>query len=81
MGDDPKRFTVIQGGDKPRPYHRRGAPQQWICRTCETDTGVATSTLVQLWAAPAFHRGKLSGGVKLWVCLSCLLRGKHTPVV
>lgn len=71
-------LRVIEGGT-PLNKRRRRAPSQWLCRTCEKDIGVATSALVQVWVGAMMERGRLKGGIKIWVCQGCQQRGKHTP--
>lgn len=81
--EDVQRFTVVEGDDKPLKYHRRkGKPQQWVCRTCERDRGVATSAIIQVVQAPFIEGNKLkvSMGVKIWVCAHCLAREIITRV-
>lgn len=75
------RFKVIDGGDTPRPYHKRGQWQQWVCRVCEHDVGVATSMTVAADMAGGFTpKGQYRQGEATRICAHCLSRGKITRV-
>jgi hypothetical protein len=73
------RFGVIDGG---RTARAEGVerPKMWLCRTCETDIGVATSVVEPVWQGPLREAGKvrLSTGTKRVVCTHCKMRGKLT---
>lgn len=75
-----RRLRLIQGGNKPRKYHERGKPQQWVCNVCERDIGVATSSTIRMRLSPFYHKGRLVGGRQSDVCAHCFQRGKHTLV-
>lgn len=59
--------------------------QQWLCNTCETDIGVATSAAVEMRhtlfvdVATGQVSRKMAG--KQLVCAYCLGRGKITEVI
>lgn len=78
--DETPRLRVVHGDDAPKPYHRKGAPQQVVCRVCEADTGVATSEFVKTVVAPQEHRGRVGKGRPSLICAHCLARGKVTPI-
>lgn len=45
-----QRFKVIDGGENPQPGAKRKSKKSAVmllCRTCEADTGVATSTWIE----------------------------------
>ncbi|MCA3254860.1 MAG: hypothetical protein INF91_04490 [Alphaproteobacteria bacterium] len=73
------RFGVIDGG---RPARAEGVerPKMWLCATCETDIGVATSVVEPVWQGPLREAGRvrLSTGTKRIVCTHCKMRGKLT---
>lgn len=71
-------LKLVSGGATPLSYHKRGAPQQIVCRTCQEDVGVATSLVVEAVQSPMRQGGKRVGGTKVTVCLHCLMRGKET---
>ena len=71
-------FKVIQGGKEKSP------PKEAIlfeCRVCEKDLGHSTTSIIQVRTMPMIHKGRITGGHKVWVCATCLSRGKHTPVL
>lgn len=70
-------LRVIEGGSKPRSYHRQ-TTQQVVCRVCEAELGVASSLGVWAVQSPMRRAGKVTGGTKVLVCLPCLARGKET---
>lgn len=72
------KFRVIEGGDTPKPYHKRGLPQQIICRTCEVDIGIATSLWMTATQSPMSDGNRVIGGTKVTICAHCLMRGKVT---
>lgn len=78
---DEARFKVIDGDAVPR-RSKAGKIETWECRTCERDTGIATSTIMQVVGTPKFEGPdlKVSLGSKYWVCAYCLGRGKVTRV-
>lgn len=75
MPEQSKRFRLIEGGDTPRRYHKRGEAQQWVCARCDADRGVAGSTLERFEEilSPVFEDGKMVGGLKRrgWRCAAC----------
>jgi hypothetical protein len=75
----PSRFKVIDGGRAPAPAGVE-RPKMWLCRTCETDIGVATSVVEPVWQGPLREAGRvrLSSGTKRVVCTHCKMRGKLT---
>ena len=75
----PLRFQVINGG-RADDHHER--PKMWLCKTCETDIGVATSVVEPVWQGPLREAGRvrLSSGTKRVVCTHCKMRGKLTFV-
>lgn len=83
MSDDPPRFQIISGGAKRRKDDKHHLLENWLCRICEHDIGVATSLAVQTVQGPMIRGNKLmiSKGVKVWVCAYCLMRGKQTRVM
>ena len=82
MADKPA-LTVIPGGNKPKRTVRKqkGDLEQWLCRICEHELGVATSALIKVKLSPMTEGlGKIRGGTDAWVCAHCLSRGKVTRV-
>lgn len=75
----PMRFQVIDGGRASEVHER---PKMWLCKTCETDIGVATSVVEPVWQGPLREAGRvrLSSGTKRVVCTHCKMRGKLTFV-
>jgi len=68
-------MRLIDGNDRPKGARHLA---KWQCRTCEADTGVA-STITQLVNLGGFiHMGKLKPGHRVRVCSMCLARGKIT---
>lgn len=52
---------------------------QWVCRRCQNDIGVATSTVLVLKVAPRVSpEGRIVGGTKETVCAYCWQRGVRT---
>lgn len=72
------RFKVIEGGNQKRKYAARNKAdaEQWVCRMCEAEIGVATSAIIKIKESPMVRAGKLEGGSDVWVCAHCLMRGK-----
>lgn len=77
---DGSRFKVIEGGETPLPGTRRrkGEAVMLLCRTCELDTGVATSTWISATTGIMERDGQLEGGLQEQICAHCLARGKVT---
>lgn len=76
-----QRFKVIDGGEQPSPGTKRRtkkAAVMLLCRTCEADTGVATSTWLKAKQGVMERAGKLEGGNDALICVHCLARGKVT---
>ena len=73
------RFTVVEGGGTPRP-EGGDEVEQWVCRTCEAEIGVASSEVIKLTIAPRIKAGKLIDGTEVYVCAQCHLRGTLTRV-
>jgi hypothetical protein len=77
----------IKGGrmtDEPRAGRRRalGESEQITCSVCLTDTGVETSAIQQIIAAPRRSpSGRIVGGTRMWVCAHCLSRGKVVELI
>lgn len=67
---------VIEGGK------RAGSPKpkMWLCGTCKTEIGVATSLVEPVWQGPLNEAGRvrLSTGTKRLVCTHCKMRGTLT---
>jgi hypothetical protein len=80
MEGSDNRLKVIPGGCDPKPFARRTRheAEQWVCRTCEADIGVATSALVEATLSPMVRDAKIEGGTLAKVCACCLARGKVT---
>lgn len=77
------KLTVIDGKDKPKRTSRKnkGDSEQWLCRICEADTGVATSLVIPTKQSPmTLGLGKLTKGTSGGICAYCLSRGKITKV-
>lgn len=74
------RLSVVQGGHSPKPYAKRhkGEAEQIVCRTCEIQTGIATSTAIEVVTSPMERAGKVVGGTKRLQCVPCLARGEIT---
>lgn len=83
MADAPARFRVVDGGEEKKPYARSHADgcEQIVCRTCEIDTGLATSHFIKTLVAPMERRGRMTGGTPSLVCVPCLARGKVTTAL
>jgi len=78
--DELARFRVIRGDGRKKRY-AKADPQdieQIVCKTCEIDIGVATSSYIQVTVAPMEKKGKPFGGTKRLACTHCLARGKVT---
>lgn len=78
------RLVVNEPKRKRKPYRRKALdqPEQVTCHECETDTGVATSAVIELTAAPLRTAdGRKVGGTKQWICPYCLARGKVTFLI
>lgn len=81
--DQPQRFRVIQGGEKPKPYrkrHRKDA-ELLTCSTCERDIGVSTTATFEGKLGTMVRGGRAEGGTKALFCLRCLSRGKLTQLL
>lgn len=75
------RFKVIDGGSSPLPGTRRrtkGEAVLLLCRTCEVDTGTATSTWIAATTGLMERAGRPEGGLKGQICAHCMARGKVT---
>lgn len=83
MTDDPQRFKVIKGGEKPKSYRarQRGEVEPLVCHVCEQDIGVATALTIELKQGRMIRDGKPEGGTKALYCAHCLARGKLTKLV
>lgn len=82
--EGPKRFTVIEGGNSPLPGTRRRRKADAVmllCRICEADTGVASSTWIPAVMGLMERAGRPEGGTKGHICAHCLARGKVTPAM
>lgn len=55
---------------------------QWECRTCDLDTGVASTatTKIRKGGFVNFKTNRMTGGTFFEVCAMCLARGKTTIV-
>lgn len=54
-------------------------PDRWQCYKCPGHDGIPSTDVVQIWHGPLYGRdGKMTGGLKRWVCLRCLMRGEIT---
>jgi len=76
------RLRVIEGGQPAKPKRNRKAKSLrfWECRVCETAIGVRTRALIKVrQGAFEDERLRITGGSDIWVCASCLARGKITP--
>lgn len=74
-------LKLLQGGEQPKAHSaKKGEAEQWVCRTCEAETSVATSAIVSIKQNPMIRNGKLEGGEMFHACLHCLLRGTLTKV-
>jgi hypothetical protein len=64
--DNPQRFRLIEGGDKPKRYRARnkGDAEPLVCK-CGSSTVIETKTGVML------KDGKPSGGTKIIRCYHC----------
>lgn len=72
------RFTVVEGGGTPRP-EGGDEVEQWVCRTCEDETGVASSEVIRLTLCPRINKaGKVIDGTEVYVCGQCYRRGTLT---
>jgi len=52
--------------------------EQIVCRQCEIDIGVASSTFIEAHLAPFEQRGEIVRTTKSLICAHCLARGKVT---
>ncbi|MEE7478436.1 hypothetical protein [Methylobacterium hispanicum] len=80
MADQPHRFRVIEGGDKPKPYRarKRGEAQPLTCRICETEKGHPGAVTMTVTLGQMVKDGRPYGGTKAIVCAHCLARGLVT---
>lgn len=81
MSDAHSRFRVIDGGSAPQAgarKKRKSDAVMCLCRTCESDIGVATSAWIKAKLNPMERGGKIEGGSDALVCAHCLGRGKVT---
>lgn len=82
MTDDagPKRFRVVEGSNVRRAWSKRDSHdfEQLVCRVCEIDIGVATSTFIETHHAPHEQNGQIIRTTKGLMCAYCLSRGKIT---
>lgn len=79
--DGSTRLKVIDGGSAPQSGTRRrrkGDAELLLCRTCEADTGTATSAWITVKLGLMVRAGKTEGGQAAVVCAHCLARGKIT---
>lgn len=67
MADNPTRFTVIQGGEQPKPYRARTKHEgeRIVCRGCNGSTWEEVVTGL-MW-----YKGRIVGGSKQWACQTC----------
>ncbi len=83
MTDQPHRFRVIEGGERPKPHRarKRGQAEKLLCHVCEADIGVGTATTMDVKLGRFIRDGKPEGGTKAIICAHCLGRGKVTILV
>ncbi|MCW2309714.1 hypothetical protein [Rhodobium gokarnense] len=83
MADDPQRFRVIKGGERPKRHRarKRGEAEVLTCYVCEQDTGVATALTIEMKQGRMVADGKPQGGSKVIYCAHCLSRGKLTRLL
>lgn len=81
MSDDkPQRFRVVAGASIKRVAAKDDSRdvEQIVCRVCEIDIGVATSTFSEVHLSPHEQIGEIVRSTKGLVCTYCLARGKVT---
>lgn len=81
--DEPQRFRIVEGGDKPKPYRarKRGEAELLTCRVCEADIGVATALTIETTSGRMVRDGKAEGGNRAVICVHCLARGIVTKLL
>lgn len=82
LGYDPGMADIISLPVVERARKKAGKPEpvpyQWLCKRCEHDIGVATSTTLVITISPRVKGLKLTGGTKQAVCAYCWQRGIRT---
>lgn len=53
---------------------------KWLCRACESETGVASTVTVLVNVGGFYEKGTFKPGHKARVCAMCLTRGEVTRV-
>lgn len=83
MESSHNRLKVLRGGGERKSYAKKSKDdvEQVVCRECEADTGVATSTWIPATIAPMIQGNDVIGGTSGLICAHCLSRGKVSRVV
>jgi len=78
------RLTVIEGGQadtpvKPKRPRKARKLTPWRCRQCEPEFGQGAYLIKVRQGAMEDGELRVTGGKDIWVCATCMLRGRFTP--